>query len=118
MNLPAFTMPDDTEPAPAPDPHAPVQFRSRGMGSIVVCLGPWEIGELQRDDQVTGNYQYRISDCSGVSAAWRRPLPLNDAKNRVVEIVRDWIDATPIEAWLIARYLERCGGDRQQKGPR
>jgi hypothetical protein len=118
MSLAAFTMPDDDAPAPAPDPFAPVEFRPRGLGSIVICLGPWEIGELQRDDQVTGHYQFRIYGCEGVPAAWRRPLPLADAKDRVVTIVREWIDATPIEGWLITRYLERCGGDRQPKGPR
>lgn len=114
MNLPAFTMPDDDQAETPADPFAPVTFRPRGLGSIVVCLGPAEIGELQEDDQIAGNYRYRISGCDGVASGWRRWTPLDDAKARVVEIVRDWIDATGIPAWIIARYIERCGGDHKQ----
>lgn len=112
-----FHMPDDAVAPPAPDPFAPVVFRPRrGLGSIAVCLGPWEIGELQRDDQTTGDYLFRIHGLVDVSPAWRRPKPLTAVKQRVADIVREWLDATPIEAWCIARYLERCGDRPQQKG--
>lgn len=111
MNRSAAPMPapPDIEPIDdGGDRHAPVTFRPLSLGRFLVCLGAWEIGELQPADNSRHAFQFIIR-LPGLRAAWHRPVAFSLAQDRVVEIVRQWIEATPIAAWVIERERDRYG---------